>query len=256
MPDVRARIAWALFAVTCAVALAHVLLLIASEQPVFAREVISDGFPLVTIGAVVGAGVGAVIVSRYPRHRIGWLFVVGQTLSELGLALRAYGHSAVLGELDPAPFGHLSIWISIQLGGTFVVALLTMLFLLAPDGHPTSPRWRWALGFPVFGLMLNAAAVSTVRPHRLSSDADLAGSPPGPVLVAMLLTAQVTVAVGLVLAAVSLMRRVRGAQGDERQQLRWMALAAWGLVLGAVSNVILVVLPEPLWFEAVPRSEE
>jgi hypothetical protein len=248
----QSRIGWALFAFTTVIAVAHVSLLIASEQPVFSRAVISDGFPLVTMGAVGGAGVGAVIVSRYPRHRIGWLFVVGQTLSELGLALRAYGHSAVTGELGRAPFGHLSIWVSIQLGGTFVVALLAMLFLLAPNGHVTSPRWRWALGFPVVGLVLNVTAVSTIRPDRFTSNADLAGSPPGPELVAMLLTAQVTVAIGLVLGAVSLMLRLRRALGDERQQLRWMALAAWGLVLGAVSNVMLVVLPGPEWVEALP----
>src|SRR3712207_8487458 len=40
------------FAFTTVVALAHLCLLIASEQPVLARAVISDGFPLVTVGAV------------------------------------------------------------------------------------------------------------------------------------------------------------------------------------------------------------
>jgi signal transduction histidine kinase len=248
----RARLGWILFGLTVVVAACHVALLVVSERSAFSRDVIGDGFPLVTVGAVAGAGVGAVIVSRYPWHRIGWLFLVGQLLSELGLALRAYGYGALSGELGSAPGGHLAIWLSVQTGGLFVVALLTILFLLAPDGRLPSARWRWAMALPVSGLALEIGAVSTVAPSELNRFAELAAGDAGPVLTGVLLIANLAVGIGMVAAAVSLTRRLRRARGEERAQLRWMALAAVSLAVGLVVNMLLAAAGAPDWIQPLP----
>jgi signal transduction histidine kinase len=248
----RSRLGWTLFGLTVLVALCHVVLLVASERPVFSTEVIGDGFPLVTVGAVAGAGVGAVIISRNPSHRIGWLFVVGQLLSELGLALRAYGYSALSGELGAAPGGHLAIWLSVQTGGLFVIALLTILFLLAPDGRLPSPRWRWALALPIAGLALDLIAVSTIAPGEFTRVAELSSGDPSPVVMGALLAANLAVGAGMVAGAVSLVRRLRRASGDERAQLRWMALAAVCLAGAVVLNIVLAAVGVPDWIQPLP----
>lgn len=248
----RVRLAWGLFALTVLTAVGHVALLVASRRPVFSTAVIGDGFPLVTLGAVAGAWVGAVIISRYPAHRIGWLFVVGQLVSELGLALRAYGYSALSGELHPAPGGHLAIWMSLQTGGLLVISLLAVLFLLAPDGRLSSPRWRWALALVGGGLLTGAAAIATVSPRRFDRNASLIGGDPGPVLTVMLVAASLAVGIGVLAAAVSLVLRLRRATGEERQQLRWMTLAAVALAVGTVGNMVLASAGAPPWVQPLP----
>ena len=75
----------------------------ASNFPLTSYEVLVDqAFPLLGIGAIVGAGVGALIVSRYPRNLIGWLFLVGQLGSVIGLAAEAFRILAVQGVVDVA----------------------------------------------------------------------------------------------------------------------------------------------------------
>jgi hypothetical protein len=248
---VRVRLAWSLFGLTVLLAVAHVALLVASDRPVLSAEVVGEGFPLVTAGALAGALVGAVIVSRYPGHLIGWLFVVGQLVSELGVALGAYGYSAVAGELGSAPGGRLAVWLSIQAGGLFVVAMLSVLFLLAPDGRLAGPRWRVALAFPILAIAVGTAAVATVRPSeldrhgRLTSDPDLA-------LELALVAAMLAVAVGVVAGVVSMVRRLRRSTGDERQQLRWITLSAELVAAGVAANVLGVVFGAPAWLQPVP----
>jgi signal transduction histidine kinase len=249
---VRVRLAWALFALTVVVAGLHVALLAAARRSMFSTDVVADGFPLVTVGAIAGAFVGAVIVTRYPGHPVGWLFVVGQLLSELGLALRAYGWSALSGELGSAPAGHLAVWLSIQAGGLFVIALLAVLFLMAPAGRLASRRWRWALALPLVGLVINAAGIATIEPHEFNRFGDLERGDPGPGLTTVLMLAFLMVGAGVLAAACSLVLRLRRARGDERQQLRWMALAATTMAVGVVLNIALVASTAAEWVQPLP----
>ena len=70
---------WSLFAATCVAFALQGVFLAASTYSMTSYEVLVDHvFPLLGIGAVVGAGVGALIVSRYPRNLVGWLFLIGR----------------------------------------------------------------------------------------------------------------------------------------------------------------------------------
>lgn len=247
----RQRLAWALFGLTILAGVVHVTLLVLAPEPVLSVEVIGDGFPLVTIGAIAGAGVGALVVSRYPGHRVGWLFVVGQLLSEVGLALGVYGHLALSDELGDAPAGHLAIWLSIQLGGLFVVALLALVFLLAPDGNLLSSRWRWAVGVVVAGLVAATAAVAAVPPSRLDADSQLIGDMPA-ILTALLVGASIAISVGVLAGAVALVVRRRRSSGEQREQLRWVVLAAVALAAGVLANLLLVGGGAPPWLQSIP----
>ena len=87
------RAGWALFALTCALCAAQAILIIASDVPFWSVDVLVGlGFPLVSIGAILGAAIGALIIARDPRNAIGWLFAVGQLGSALGILSDAAIH--------------------------------------------------------------------------------------------------------------------------------------------------------------------
>ena len=90
-----ARHAWAVVVVTAALAVAQAFLLAAAGVPLWSAAAVSEGFPGIPLATVVGALVGAVILSRHPRHPIGWLFCLGQLGVAIGLAGRAAGNLAL-----------------------------------------------------------------------------------------------------------------------------------------------------------------
>ena len=130
--------------------LAGLTLLCCAAQPVllamggmslWSREALDHGFPLVTLTAAVGAVVGGLILSRHPRHRIGWLFTIGQLGTAAGQAAEAYGWAVLDGNLaGPATLAHLASWFS-NTTSMFLFASLAFLALLAPDGQLPSRRW-------------------------------------------------------------------------------------------------------------------
>ena len=65
--------------------------------PLFSATAFSNAFPIVNIATVVGALVGAVILTRHPRHRIGWLFCWGQLGVAVGLLARAVADAITSG---------------------------------------------------------------------------------------------------------------------------------------------------------------
>jgi hypothetical protein len=232
------RLAWALAAL--AVALDVLASWFNLRLPPGASPTIGPGE---SIGYVVAwvtfVVVGALIVSRHPRHRIGWICVaIGVLASSLALA---GGYSAYALALDPtSPSGIFATWFW---GSLFfaLLGLLTLLLLLFPDGHVPSPRWRVVAIAAVLSALV-ATVGSAVAP------VDIQGSPgtPNPYAVRGPL-AGVVIALGAVVfavsvaafiaAAISLVRRLRASSGDERRQLLWIALA------GSSVAVVLALLP-------------
>jgi len=109
------------------------------------------------------------------------------------------------------------------------IACLGFVLLLTPTGSLPSPRWRWwaraAAAAPVVYLV-----ALTLTPEPLDQAYGSVTNPLG--LRVLQLPIRIThVAVGvtvaaLVVGALSLVVRFRRARGTERQQLRWVALAA------------------------------
>lgn len=203
------------------------------------------------------AGLGALIVSQYPRHAIGWLFcaaglVSGALMSDLaqGFGLRAAA--------EGWPGGPAGEWLNTI--GWLVSGLGWILtFLLFPDGRLISPRWRLVAWLGVVGFAV-AAPAWTLDPARgkdyVAGTNPLAvhGLPYGVLLgIGMLLFIG-----ALVASAASLVARWRRSRSDERQQIKWFAfagaLAAIGLPLSfalwysvpgirVLPALVLIVLP-------------
>jgi hypothetical protein len=195
------------------------------------------GFPFVDGAALGSALMGALIVSRYERHPIGWLLSVIGVSTSISLLAESYAYWVL--ETDgpgSRAAGSVCAWVSQLLGGQVVVGLIALMFLLAPDGHFVSRRWRYVALVPATGTLLCLAAILTVDPREfdlLSSESRY-----GPVRLVLLGVGFVLISLGVVLAVASMLRRLRLSSREERQQLRLVALAA---ALAAAGLVVLFV---------------
>jgi signal transduction histidine kinase len=176
------------------------------------------------VSAVVLAGAGALVAARHPRNPIGWLFC-GFTLftavagdAALGWGLRAAAEGwpgGAVGEVLAA-----TSWLPSGFGW-----ILT--FLLFPDGHLPSRRWRLVPWLGAVGLVLAVPGWS-LSPDRAADFASGRNPLAVPALPTdALISVGVTLFLGaLVASAASLVVRFRRSTGDERQQLKWFAAAA------------------------------
>jgi hypothetical protein len=193
------------------------------------------------VAAVSAATVGAVLASRRPRHPVGWL------LLGLGLSLTVHGVTYVYvryGLLARPGALPATDYLAGFSAGTVVswLACAGFVLLLTPTGKLPSPRWRWwaraAAAAPAIFVLGSA-----VDPAPLYPDYPTIGNPlavpsdlVGPLRTATGVTLAITV-LGLPIAATSLVVRFRRTRGIERQQLRWLALAA---ALAPLAVVVVV----------------
>jgi MFS family permease len=181
------------------------------------------------LAIVAAATVGAVLASRLPHHPVGWLLLaLGLSVTGSGVAdgYARYGLVARPGALPAAR------WVATYSPATTIagLALVGFVLLLTPTGSLPSPRWRWwawvaAAGPVVFVVALTVGPGLVIPPYESAVEPVTIPALAGAVLVAIVVGFVVTVG-GLVVGAGSLVARFRHARGVERQQLRWLALAA------------------------------
>ena len=227
-------VAWTMFGLTVLMCLVQTWYVLSSGTPLLDRA--GDGlnsFPIITVGTVLGAAIGAMVASRHPDNPVGWLFCVGVLGTATGLACEAYGtaveiyHSpGVGGLLEPI------VVVSFVLNAQWALALLAATFLVFPDGTVSSPRWRPVLIAVPVPLVTSAvvlvayALTHDVSVHELRRN-DLSRWLTWPVAAAWLL-----LAVLMLLSVISLVRRVRRTTGVVHQQLRWLSVSATALLVG------------------------
>jgi hypothetical protein len=195
------------------------------------------------VAMVSAATIGAVLASRRPRHPVGWLllaFALALIINGVAGAYAPYGLQVQPGVLPAAA------WVAMYYPATALVALLLLGFilLLTPTGSPPSPRWRWWawLTAGVLAVLLVAMPLAPRPPEEryqgVDSPLDLR-----PFEGTLLLTYRAALAVavlGLLVGAGSLVVRFRRARGIERQQLRWVVLAAALTGVGMLASLVLV----------------
>lgn len=170
---------------------------------------------LLLLGAAGPILAGAFVVRRRPRNPVGWLLV-----------LQGVGFGAVLAAAGPHDRGS-GLVADQLLSGAWVLlfAGVATAAYLVPDGRPASSFWRrWMLA-GVAGMVLLVVAA----PGDQTGFAAVHGGrePPVPWLPepvsAVLGGIGLLGVVGLLVGAVaSVVARLRGAVGDERQQLLWL----------------------------------
>jgi hypothetical protein len=217
----------------------------------------------VVLATVSAAAVGAVLASRRPRHPVGWLLLGVAVALVASVLIESYVKYGLLVRPGSLPAARLLV------GFTYPPAVVWLscagfVLLLTPTGRLPSPRWRWwarlAAAAPVV-----AALALVVQPDPLAPDYH--GNPLAVPALARLLAAPGVAAVALVfisllVGAGSLVGRFRRARGTERQQLRWLALAAAlaagllliGLVAGYLSRDAVVLASLTLCVALLPLA--
>ncbi|WP_404380427.1 hypothetical protein LL946_10600 [Knoellia locipacati] len=246
----RARIAWCIVGLTTIAATLDTIFT-ANHRPLLSEVTWADhGWPLAPMAGVGCALMGALIISRYPRHMLGWLLSAASLLT-VTLAADAYSLWVLEGDGPGSPYwAHVIAWSSPLLGWPAFAALI-MVFLISPTGHLASPGWRWAVWATLAGLVLRTLGTLTTS----AGDFVYADQYDGLTVSTVLLTlGYLLVASGLIASAVSMALRLRGAMDDERRQILWIASSAVFLALGVV---IILVLPrltgeQGTWLAGLP----
>ena len=214
------------------------------------------------VGEFVGLAflaVGALVASRRPRNPIGWIYLVGTVLTEIGGSnsfADQYTLYALVTRPGSLPAAQWIAWFAqpaLQLG---FFGLLVLPLLLFPDGRLPSPRWRPVAVAAGVAIAAHAVAlafgpvrspVELSNPVGVSALAGAANASAG--LSGLLL-------IGLTLACASApVIRFRRAAGPEREQLKWFAYGvAWiptvaltGIVLGLAVPSVMRVIAGDFW---------
>jgi hypothetical protein len=220
----RTVLAWASFVIGLVVSSAAALLL-----P-------TDAFFVVLI-APFGA-VGAILASRRPEHRIGWIFCSFAVTFAVYAFANAYA-TAGLAAGSEWPAARFAAWLDAWFWLVYVTQL-ELAFLLFPTGRLAGPRWRWLARAIISANAILAVARAFVpgplEAHPIDNPFGLAALAPAMGLLAALLPVFL---LGALLSLGSPLARLPGTGGVEREQIKWFGSAGVLLVLELLLGGVL-----------------
>jgi hypothetical protein len=239
-PQTAVRLAWSLFGLALTLFVVSIPLHLISVHG-HSRDLGPGAvLTMLPLGLIL---LGALIVSRQPRNAIGWIFTWAGVAVCSAFTADAYISFSQANHLH-LPGIPMAAWYENLAAGPVIFGAFAFLFLLFPDGHVISPRWRpvaWITGAATVAVFAASAfkpgplgdypAIN--NPFGLALDAGGMDGPGG-------LTFFVLMA-GLAAAAVSLVLRFRRSRGEERQQLKLFATAT-------VFSAILLLSGPLFWF--------
>ena len=226
----RPRAAWIVWAVGTAAFLSSIALS-ALNHHLFAWTEASQALAFFSIGIV-----GLVLARRRPQNPVGWLYLAVWLGVGVAFALcQEYARWATVTH-PGAVGGTAAMWLTNWAWVPIFGVMLTFPFLLFPDGHLPSPRWRWVSWASGLVLVLwsvafafEGADFTDALNHHVANPYAIAG------LTGFFNVAREVLAVafiGLTGASVaSLVVRFRRSRGVERQQIKWLMLSGAVLVV-------------------------
>jgi hypothetical protein len=225
--------------------LSVVLLALSASLLLFIPDL--SGIPDVpdVVGAVVFASlilsfstVGALIATRQPQNTIGWIMIVA------GFALGATVLTSSYVDLSIAqPPGRLpeTEWVAWFAQWVWVPGFgpaLTFLLLLFPNGQLPSRRWH-PVGWLAVAAMVTLGCGMAFTPGAFVDYPEVRNPLGLTPLEGSLLegggVGWLLLPASVVLSATSMVVRFRRARGEERQQIKWFALAAAFAAVGWVA---------------------
>ncbi len=186
--------------------------------------------------AGVFSGVGALVALRHPSNAIGWICLGVGTSAGVAQASGGFAQYWTNGNGGWTGLGQAAAMYASLSWEPFILVPTTFMLLLFPDGRLLSRRWRtiaWSSGIGIaVGTVATVLTPGDIEDYPGLANPYAVGSPlVGP----MMGLAFLLVAVSIVCSATSVIVRFRRARGDERQQIKWLALA------GAVAAIAIPV---------------
>jgi signal transduction histidine kinase len=203
----------------------------------------SSPWAMIQLAALMSSAlVGGLVASRRPANPVGWFLLTFATCLSGVVFTEAYAKYGLLTEPGSLPLARAMAWPPQWLWAPGAVMILLFLPLYFPDGRLVSRRWRWvvrfAAFFSVFATNFSAFQPGDVQGTGLVNPMGLEalGSLPW-VIDAVILPLWLGL---LFISAASLVVRFRRSGTEQRQQIKWLALAAWVI---------------PVWFIISPFFE-
>ena len=223
------RLAWAGWWFFVAAMMGPAVVMLVDPAPFDTAAVAEGGAFLIVLVPFPLAGL--LILRRQPRNTVGRLLSGIGVLWGIGGVADGYAHYGL--RLDPGSLPAPVVAAAIA-NGIWAPALGltgTFLFLLFPDGHLPSRRWRpvaHVSGAVVVGLTvgLYLSPVRLAEPPGEGLMNPLGVEALGPFLDMALDGLIVVLALCILASVLALVARFHRARGIERQQLKWLATAA------------------------------
>jgi hypothetical protein len=219
----------------------------ASDNPASAY-----GWFMIPATAIGLSLLGTLIITYRPENRIGWLVsLIGLGLM-MGILVESYGGCSLSGIIS-FPLGSLAIWFS-KLILSLVFLGLVLFPSIFPDGHFLSPGWKRLGVIAISGyvlvtllravwpgpmLYMNVGDIQVENPIGLSFQVS-------PIFNSFVFQGGDLFPMFFFLAGIaSLVLRWRGASGEVRQQIKWLAyfLATAGVMFIVVEIIGEMVYP-------------
>lgn len=227
--------AWALWGASSGLSLVALALLVATlDVPI--RDVYGYRGAAVLI-AVPFSSMGVLLAVRRSRNPIGWLFLAAGLAIAFGVFGEQYTTYSVARSAGRLPLTEPIAWLQSSMWVFLIAFGLIYPFVLFPDGHPPTPRWRWLLRVAP-ALVLAFAILLSLEPGTLQStplenpyaiEEDLSQ-----ILVAV---AAVPFLATAALSVVAMALQFRRSTGDEHEQLKWLLSAGAITALALVMNM-------------------
>jgi hypothetical protein len=188
------------------------------------------------IAFVAYATVGALIVSRRPDNRVGWLLLLVALGFEMESVADGYAAYTLVAEPGALPGGETAAWLSSWIWVPGLTLTTTLLLLLFPTGRLLSRRWRAVVALAVLaGTMLTLYGALAPEPVDTLEAVDVE-NPYGIVGIdAVVGAGWILLPLAALCSAAGLLFRYRRSRGEERLQLKWFVTAA---VLLAVALIV------------------
>jgi hypothetical protein len=218
-------------------------LLIASVRITEALDIRTD-IPDAVVAAVFLAlilsfsTIGVLITTRRPQNLIGWIMLVAGFALVATLLTSSYVDLSLAQPQGRLPATHWVAWVTSWLGILGFAPVVTFLLLLFPDGRLPSRRWR-PVGWLAVAAIITIGSGTAFTPGPLVDKSEIR-NPLGLALLAGSLLEEggvgwLLLPASVVLSASSMVVRFRRATGEERQQIKWFALAATFAAVGWVA---------------------
>ena len=220
------------------IALALLLLSLASPVVLPAAVELTPGTPVAFVGFLAYPLVGGLIAARRPANPVGWLLLAFSAGVGLSNAIYLYGIYGLIVSSTSLPGAEVAGWADAWL---WIISLcpLPAVLLVYPTGRVLSPGWRWPLRACVVPAVLAggiAVALWGESDRRLLLTGEL---PAGwaQVFEAVVIPALLVL---ILIGVTALVVRFRQGSWEERQQIKWVVLGSSYLLL---SGVLVVAFP-------------